>query len=332
MQKKLIIVTGLLCCLTAGISTAYADGQVRAENGSFPRTGEVDMYRLYNPNSGEHFYTANSGERNTLVTAGWNYEGVGWIAPESGVPVYRLYNANAGDHFYTDDSSERDSLTGAGWKYEGICWYSDADKSCPVYRQYNPNAKSGSHNFTTSVSEKNELVQAGWKDEDIAWYAKAAAGAGNTGSSNEVPDASSQAVSGQSRNVSNLGDAGNLAIPAIGTDLALNSNGDAQAIVDRENSAAYLEGWAQPVIADHNYQSNFRQLKNCSGQYCYVTRDGNTVRYRCVLVEAGKNTGSALLTASGKNVTTDHVSDLVIYTCQTVSEGGGVWITEWNAA
>ena len=38
----------------------------------------VDMYRLYNPNSGEHFYTASKGERNHLISLGWNDEGIGW--------------------------------------------------------------------------------------------------------------------------------------------------------------------------------------------------------------------------------------------------------------
>lgn len=32
-----------------------------------------DMYRLYNPNSGEHFYTANVAERDSLRRVGWRY-------------------------------------------------------------------------------------------------------------------------------------------------------------------------------------------------------------------------------------------------------------------
>ena len=73
------------------------------------------MYRLYNPNSGEHFYTASAAERDMLVNAGWNYEGSGWTAPErSNTPVYRLYNANAGDHHYTTSTVERDALLAAG--------------------------------------------------------------------------------------------------------------------------------------------------------------------------------------------------------------------------
>ena len=82
------------------------------------------MYRLYNPNSGEHFYTSNKNEISTLETAGWKNEGVAWKAPEkSKTPVYRLYNANAGDHHYTTSASERDNLIKAGWKDEGTAWY-----------------------------------------------------------------------------------------------------------------------------------------------------------------------------------------------------------------
>ena len=108
------------------------------------------MYRLYNPNSGEHFYTANFVEAKNIINAGWKYEMVGWNAPTTGVPVYRLYNPNVGDHHYTLNASERDMLVNIGWRYEGIGWYSDVQKSVKLYRAYNPNAKSGSHNYTTN--------------------------------------------------------------------------------------------------------------------------------------------------------------------------------------
>lgn len=127
-----------------------------------------DMYRMYNPNTGEHFYTATASERNDLYVAGWDYEGIGWVAPDSGQPVYRLYNPNAGDHHYTKSSSERDNLERAGWKYEGVGWRSGGSKA--VYRQYNPNARTGAHNFTTSKSENDDLVRIGWKGEGISWY------------------------------------------------------------------------------------------------------------------------------------------------------------------
>ena len=45
-------------------------------------TEQIEMYRMYNRYSGEHFYTGSVTERDSLRTAGWNYEGVGWMAPE----------------------------------------------------------------------------------------------------------------------------------------------------------------------------------------------------------------------------------------------------------
>ncbi|MFC4771433.1 glycoside hydrolase family 73 protein [Enterococcus hermanniensis] len=126
------------------------------------------MYRLYNPNSGEHFYTANTTERDTVKKAGWKYEGIGWQAPTSGTPVYRLYNPNAGDHHYTTYAYEKENLVKAGWKYEGVSWYSGGSQ--PLYRLYNPNAKAGSHHYTLLQSERDNLIKVGWKYEGIGWY------------------------------------------------------------------------------------------------------------------------------------------------------------------
>ncbi len=131
----------------------------------------VRMYRLYNPNSGEHFYTARLAEKEYLVRQGWSYEGIAWIAPrESNRPVYRLYNPNAGDHHYTMNLEERDALIALGWKDEGIGWYSSPGKEDPIYRQYNPNASNGTHNYTRSKDENDYLVAIGWRPEGIGWY------------------------------------------------------------------------------------------------------------------------------------------------------------------
>lgn len=126
------------------------------------------MHRLYNPNSGEHFYTANTAERDNVRKAGWRYEGIGWQAPKSGTPVYRLYNPNAGDHHYTPIVSEKNHLVKVGWRYEGVSWYSGGSK--PLYRLYNPNAKSGAHHYTLLKSERDNLIRHGWRNEGIGWY------------------------------------------------------------------------------------------------------------------------------------------------------------------
>ncbi len=145
-----------------------------------PESTQV-MYRLYNPNSGEHFYTASTVERDATIAAGWNDEGIGWTAPsESDTPVYRLYSGT--DHHYTMSIVERDHLIDVGWTLEGdnaegIAWYSDDQKRVPLYRQFNPNVdpsapfnNSGSHNYTTSLEEHEQLISIGWRGEDIGWY------------------------------------------------------------------------------------------------------------------------------------------------------------------
>ena len=146
----------------------------------------LDMYRLYNPNSGEHFYTSTVAERDHLVNVGWNYEGISWKAPVFGNPVYRLYNSNVGDHHYTLNSGERDHLVSVGWQYEGVGWYSDADKSTPIFRVYNPNAVTGTHHYSANYFEIEHLVDVGWNYEGICWYSCEGTQTGN--GETELPD------------------------------------------------------------------------------------------------------------------------------------------------
>ena len=180
----------LALAMGAGASQAHAD--IKA-TGS-PSLGAQAMYRLYNPNSGEHFYTSNASERGDVIRSGWNYEGVGWVRPGTGDSVYRLYNANAGEHHYTTKVAERDLLVAAGWTYEGVGWTSDAAKGVPVYREYNPNQFACNHNYTTSKAEHDKLVKLGWRDEGIAWY----------GSKTALPRTNAVNVNGANNNKATL--------------------------------------------------------------------------------------------------------------------------------
>ena len=66
MKKKMIqTLVALPFALAAFAFTTQANAQET-----------VDMHRLYNPNSGEHFYTANTAEKDHLVKVGWKYEGL----------------------------------------------------------------------------------------------------------------------------------------------------------------------------------------------------------------------------------------------------------------
>lgn len=148
-----------------------------AQESADDEAGRIDMYRMYNPNSGEHFYTGDANERDFLKSVGWRYEGTGWIAPtKSNTPVYRLYSGT--DHHYTTSEYERDHLVSVGWSYEGTGWYSDDAQTVPLLRLFNPNVdpsadwgNSGSHHYTTSSVERDFLVQVGWRFEGAGWYA-----------------------------------------------------------------------------------------------------------------------------------------------------------------
>lgn len=136
------------------------------------------VYRLYNPNSGEHVYTMGLTEKNNLVHLGWGYEGV--LADSyynypgvsyTKIPVYRLYNAQSGQHLYTKNTYEVSSLITKGWANEGIVFYDSSNctlKSVtPVYRLYNPN--SSQHFFTNDINESNYLTNLGWNYEGEAF-------------------------------------------------------------------------------------------------------------------------------------------------------------------
>ena len=132
--------------------------------------GTQAMYRLYNPNSGEHFYTASPVERQAVIDAGWNDEGIGWTAPTEGIQVYRLYNSFAGEHHYTSSEVERDALMAAGWALEEGGWFSDSAEAVPLYRTYNSNAYANNHHYTTDRGEFEILLSLGWRNEGIGWY------------------------------------------------------------------------------------------------------------------------------------------------------------------
>ncbi|MFC4652310.1 hypothetical protein ACFO26_05250 [Lactococcus nasutitermitis] len=158
----------ILSLIVAGIllSTGYFSANAATKVSGIP------ISRLYNANTGEHFYTGSSAETNSLLKAGWHFEGAGWDAPTTGTPVYRLYNPNVqgGDHYYTKSHGEAEVLAQLGWRWDNnakAVFYSAGNVN--VYVAYNPNAYSGAHNYTVSQTEQNGLVHAGWKYGAIAW-------------------------------------------------------------------------------------------------------------------------------------------------------------------
>ena len=132
------------------------------------------LYRLYNPYTHEHFFTAETTENDNLVRLGWKSEGgVGYIykhAEKGG--VYRLYNPTTGEHHYTMKEDEVDQCVKAGWKNEGVKWFSAQDKEVTLnklYSMYNPYEKKFYHHYTADAKEIEQMVKAGWRKEEVKW-------------------------------------------------------------------------------------------------------------------------------------------------------------------
>ena len=159
-------------------SQHYADVPITIGE-AVEQTSRIPYFRLYNANTGEHFYTENRGEYNGLGAAGWAKENIAYylfngptvIDSVTAKPWFRLFNPNDGLHHWTLSRAEYDHLGSIGWKQEGFAGYFFETKvtgSEPLYRLYNPN--SGLHHWTQSKGENDFLVNIGWKSEGIAGY------------------------------------------------------------------------------------------------------------------------------------------------------------------
>ena len=139
------------------------------------------VYRFYNSQTQQHFYTANTAERDMLKNTpsiGYSFEGGAFGASLSTgpglLPLYRFYAGASQDHFYTTSESEKNSLisnTKSGYGFEGVAFYvygagSSADSN--VNRYYN--AKIGQHLFTGNTSEIAGLSK-DWVSEGVAFKA-----------------------------------------------------------------------------------------------------------------------------------------------------------------
>ncbi|GAB2025387.1 hypothetical protein OfM1_14580 [Lactovum odontotermitis] len=157
--------------LALSVFTLGAAFPVQADTKGAPED-QVPVYRLYNKNTGEHFYTTGVEELINLQSVGWTSEGIGWYAPQTGEPVYRIYNPNAkgGDHYYTKSKFEAEHNVSLGWKWDNDgkpAFYSGGNVT--NYVAYNPNAQSGAHNYTTSAYEQENILRAGWTYGAKAW-------------------------------------------------------------------------------------------------------------------------------------------------------------------
>ncbi len=142
--------------LTDSFYTAFPGSEIGLSNYSLQasnyfylfsneRPGTVRIYRYYDSDSSDHFYTTSSSTPGGYVSEGV----VGWGFTSAGsnrVPIYRWYRADHGDHRYTTSSS-----TPSGYVGEGIEWYSPVvvnGCSDPTASNYNPDVNQPSSGCT----------------------------------------------------------------------------------------------------------------------------------------------------------------------------------------
>ena len=146
------------------------------------------VYRAYNKNNGDHYFTANKTTYDDLVKIGWNAEGspystltIDGVKYDSakgayyradgnrilGQAIYSVYNRYTGEHLLTASKTEADNLP-AGWENEGPAFFAPQGATTDVYRLYNPYTHGPAHVYT-GLKEYNNIVKAGWKGEDIVF-------------------------------------------------------------------------------------------------------------------------------------------------------------------
>ena len=143
-----------------------------------PMPDKVTLYRMYNPDVKDHFYTTNPYEYNTIaVNYGYLQEGIlGFISPINStgtIPLYRMYSPTARDHFYTTDPNEyRTIAVNYGYIQEGKVGYiyaSGVKDTVTLYRMYSATAKD--HFYTSSLNEySTTAVDYGYNQEGAMGY------------------------------------------------------------------------------------------------------------------------------------------------------------------
>lgn len=129
------------------------------------------VYRFYNP-SGYHFFTTSHDEAQIVVNAGWEYEGVAWVAPKNGMGVFRFISSDGQAHAYTISNAEKTALVEKGFAEEGQAFFAKTDPTfpyLPVYGLYN--VGNGDYMYTVKQPEFATLIDAGWESKGIVFYA-----------------------------------------------------------------------------------------------------------------------------------------------------------------
>lgn len=158
--------------------------------------GALEVFRIYDTQTGAHIITTNVTELRTLELDDVSPENhskryvretsLGFAIPLQSVGnsflvaepndrrrLFRITNATRPDALLTSDEAEVTSLltnSSSDWKFRGETFFvSETPKSgyFPLYRLCPP---VGAHYFTAQQSERDQLVALGWRDEGVLGY------------------------------------------------------------------------------------------------------------------------------------------------------------------
>lgn len=122
----------------------------------------LPVYRFHNSQTGAHFYTTSTTERDTVraTLPQFRFEGQAFSAHGSAdvglSPVHRFFNAATGVHFYTISADEKAYVESRlpCFRYEGVAYHASEAAGAglsPLYRFYV--ASKGFHFYTAGGGE-----------------------------------------------------------------------------------------------------------------------------------------------------------------------------------
>jgi pimeloyl-ACP methyl ester carboxylesterase len=146
--------------------TAYLAEVPFAEDPEAFTGPEADVFRFYNPVTGDHFYTTSEPERDQVIgfLENYFYEGEAFdltATEQTGAAVFRFLNTTNGAHFYTISNAERQLVDDAFPEFtlEGVAFYAHADAGggayAPVHRFYD--TATNTHFYTASEAERQSV-------------------------------------------------------------------------------------------------------------------------------------------------------------------------------
>ena len=138
--------------------------------------GRSPLYRMYNSQIVDHFYTTDYSEVANAQQINYVYEGIACSLRDSQVsgtqPLLRYWSQSAYDHFYTLHSSEiSGNLKNFHYKYEGVTGYCSPQPGpnlVPLYRYYHE--QNADHFYTTDENEIGTSGNGGYAYETVACY------------------------------------------------------------------------------------------------------------------------------------------------------------------